>query len=53
MSFVRWFNRTIEPLPVSLTLLAGGAVWVAFFVLAAWALCWIFLLPGLLFPGLR
>lgn len=30
---VRWFNRLIEPLPVTLTIMVGGViVWPAFFV---------------------
>ena len=54
MSFVRWFNRTIEPLPATLTLIIGGAlVWPAFFVLASWAGIWVLMLPGLIIPGLR
>lgn len=54
MSFVRWFNEAIEPLPATLTILVGGViVWPGFFVLAAWAGIWVAMLPGLVFPGLR
>lgn len=51
---IRWFNRLIDPIPTSLTILIGGViVWPAFFIAAAWAGIWVVFIPALIFPGLR
>lgn len=51
---IRWFNRLIDPIPLTLTLIVGGViVWPAFFVLVAWVGIWALMIPALLFPGLR
>lgn len=54
MSFVRWFNRVIEPVPVTLTLLVGGLVVIpAAVVLIAWVGIWLMLGPAAILEALR
>lgn len=54
MSFKRWFNRLIDPVPLTLTLLVGGlVVWPSVLVAMAWAGLWVLMAPGLIIPGLR
>lgn len=54
MSLVRGFNKAIEDVPVTLTVLIGGViVWPAFFIVSVWAGIWVVMLPALIFPVLR
>lgn len=50
---IRWLNRLIEPVPITLQILVGGVlVWPAVFALLAWAGIWVLMAPALLWRAL-